>query len=113
MGALNSTTVIMLNEGLEVGEDEEISDNSTTGSSSNEKEATEAGQDDGNGCEDNKSTDQNEQKNSGAAQKGSNFTKSFIFERSNVMPLANYLELWHAELVEMSPRYSCNKITTT
>ena len=105
----------MLNEGLEVGEDEEISDNSTTGSSSDEKEATEApGQDDGNGCEDNKSTDQNEQKNSdGAAQKGSNFTKSFIFERSNVMPLANYLELWHAELVEMSPRYSCNKITMT
>ena len=106
--------MIMLNEGLEVGEDEEISDNSTTGSSSDEKEATEAGQDDGNGCEDNKSTDQNEQKNSdGAAQKGSNFTKSFIFERSNVMPLANYLELWHAELVEMSPRYSCNKITMT
>lgn len=33
-----------------------------------------------------------------------NFTKSFLFERSNLMSLATYLELWHAEVLKMSPR---------
>ena len=82
---------LFCNEGLEVGEEEE--EDSTTGSSSAE--------DDGNGNGDNLSVDQCEQKTTSGK---SNFTKSFIFERSHVMPLANYLELWHAELVEMSPR---------
>ena len=30
--------------------------------------------------------------------------KSFLFERTDLMPLANYLELWHFELLETSPR---------
>lgn len=33
-----------------------------------------------------------------------NFTKSFLFDRENLMPLAAYLELWHAEVLKMSPR---------